>query len=242
MTGNYNVDNLASIYTAIQQYDPYGDNSFLIALALSVLFTLSIAYFGIDANSKEIESLFPTPQSHSNIPRNSMPPPLDLIKTLVIWGCLYVICFVASTTFTSLFVMNWSKNELVDRTFINSKLDLFIRIFLVQVFAICQCMGAVYFCVLLSFYWTPERLDPPPKILCAFNNRETNAKIVFLLVIFGNFIMLIGTFHHTFLWDPYEGNRTRNPCLSASYENITLIKSCGMCHGYSAYLFYHPTK
>ncbi len=167
MTGNNVVfDDVSSIYSVIQQYDPYADNSFLIAMALTILFTLSMAYLGITANAKQIESLFPPPpqpQSDSNIPpRDSMPPPLDLIKSLMLWGCLYVICFVSYSLFSSQFV--WSRNEveLVNRTFINSKVDLFIRIFLISLST--ACLSIIYF----HFIGPPNVWTPLPKYCVHF--------------------------------------------------------------------------
>ncbi len=202
------VNNLASVYSAIEQYDPYGDNSFLVAMSLTILFTFSILYLGIMINSKEIESIFP-PQPDSNIPRNSMPPPLRLMKSLLVWGNLYVFSFVVRTLFTSLFVMDRSKNKLVDRTFINSKVDLFIRIFLFQVFLLCQCISTVYFCLLFSFYWPPQRLDPPPSILCTFNNRERAALIFVFIALFAHLIILNGTLWQLYGSRPFEGGKIR---------------------------------
>ncbi len=200
MTGNNAVyDNLASIYPAIQQYAPYGDNSFLTAMTLTIVFTISMAYLGLTTNDTKIQSLFPSSNSNSSISQpNSMPPPLQLIKSLLLSMYLPAISFASYTLFTSLFVIDWSKNELVDSTFIDPRVDLFIRVLLSEIFVLSECIAALYICLVVTFYWTPERLEHPPKFLCTFANRVNSAKKAVLLAMFAHFLLLIDTLYFTF--------------------------------------------
>ncbi len=75
---NANVvfNNLASIYSAIEQYDPYGDNSFLAAVGLTMLFITFMAYLGVTVNANEMESLFPLPYPNPIRTFHGIPCPL----------------------------------------------------------------------------------------------------------------------------------------------------------------------